>query len=138
MRLVIFREGSFFTIWALDLSVHPDPEDCPAKSFFAALERSSQRTLTNLLTRHADKGAIKNDKKSRHLGDGIYEFKTTQGDRLLYFYDGLGTTILTHGFQKGAQVQAEIKKAKDLRAKWRSSPGGKNFRDSLEGRSRTR
>jgi hypothetical protein len=66
--------------------------------------------------RHADYGPLKNNRKSRHIEKYryIYEFKTMQGDRLLYFYLPNRRTVLTHGFHKGVPAQKEYKKAESM------------------------
>lgn len=67
---------------------------------------------------HAEAGPILNEQKSRLLRDDIYEFKTTQGARLLYFYTLDRRTMLTNGFQKGDNLDAAIRRAKDMRSAW--------------------
>jgi hypothetical protein len=77
--------------------------------------------MINVLRLHAEAGPIWNEQKSRELWDSIYEFKTTQGARLLYFYAPGGMTILTHGFHKGGNLKVEVQRAKEMRATWEAS-----------------
>jgi putative component of toxin-antitoxin plasmid stabilization module len=70
----------------------------------------------NTFLAHAERGPLKNETRSRALGGGIFELKTRQGDRLLYFYYGLRTTVLANGFKKGARLRDEVRRAERLRA----------------------
>jgi len=81
--------------------------------------------MLNVLRRHAEAGQILNEQKSRLLGDGIFEFKSRQGDRLLWFYppSRSGETIITHGFHKGAPLRSEIQRAKQLRDQYHEEVG---------------
>jgi hypothetical protein len=127
MRLSLVRRGSRFDIYALAEGEegHGGSEDCPAQACIASASRAIKLSLTNLLLRHADHGPIYNEQKSRELMDGIFEFKTTQGARILYFYDRTGRTILTHGFDKCSdrRLTREIDRALLLIARWREEVG---------------
>ena len=61
-----------------------------------------------------------NETKSRKLSEEIYEFKSRQGDRLLYFYPPgrRGETIVTHGFHKGRPLGVELGRAERLRRQY--------------------
>ena len=76
--------------------------------------------MLNVLRQHAMAGPVLNEQKSRLLEDGIYEFKSRQGDRLLYFYSPVqrGLTILTHGFHKGSRLRVEIARANSMRSEY--------------------
>ncbi|MDO8690312.1 MAG: type II toxin-antitoxin system RelE/ParE family toxin [Dehalococcoidia bacterium] len=84
------------------------------------LPEPTGRQLTNVLRMHVELGRILNERKSRYLRDGIYEFKTTDGARLLYFFSPDGKTILTHGFKKAKEkvTNTEIDRAVDLKERW--------------------
>ena len=127
MRLVEILSGAVYTIWALDLASGGEPENCPAKLFLVELGRThprASRELAVILDRHANYGPIKNEQKSRSLGDGIFEFKASQGQghRILYFYQQGSMTILTHGFPKknNRQTEAEKQRAIGFRDRWRA------------------
>ena len=86
---------------------------------------ASHKTLVAVLKLHADNGPIHNERKSRLLkgSDGIYEFKSRQGDRITYFYPSgeRGVTILTHGFHKGDKgdnVNTQIRRAENLKSRY--------------------
>jgi len=80
----------------------------------------------------ADHGPPENKEKCRHLEEGIYEFKTSGGIRVLWFWDEDRMIVCTHAFVKKQQKTplGEIEKAKRLR--------GRYFRDKSAGESRIR
>jgi phage-related protein len=121
MKLAAVRQGRAFVVRAIDLSDDPHTVDCPALDFIGSLSKDSQKSLVAVLVLHAEHGPILNEQKSRELEDGTYEFKNRQGARILYFYEPNKVTILTHGFQKGANIRTEIARARRLRDSWRAS-----------------
>jgi hypothetical protein len=106
-----------FDIFAVNLSGDAII-DCPAKRFIDGLKPKEKKSLVNILNLHAEKGPITNEQKSRKLRNGIFEFKTQQGSRVLYFYSGRRRTILSHGFPKckPGELAEEIAKAMRYRA----------------------
>ncbi len=68
-------------------------------------------------------GRIRSQVRSRHLNEGIYEFKSHKGDRMLYFYSSDGRVIVTHGFKKTTNkiTAREIQRAKSVRDRWEDS-----------------
>ena len=114
--MIEVTEGSAFTIYALDLATGSQPADCPAMEFIESLSDPSRKSLVNTLLAHAQQGPLRNATRSRGLGNGIFEFKTRQGDRLMFFYYGPRTTILANGFKKGAKLREEMRRAERLRA----------------------
>jgi hypothetical protein len=116
MKLKLLKTGKMFSIYAVVL----DNGTCPAWSFLEQVRRrdlASHKSLVNTLTRHADYGEIRNERKSRVIKGRrkLLEFKTNQGDRLLYFYLPDQKTVLTHGFHKGASESDEYDKAEAIR-----------------------
>ena len=98
--------------------------DCPAEEFLKLLERNdkaSYKALAHILVRHADYGVLRNREKSKVIsGRGnLLEFKTRNGDRLIYFFLPGHRTILTHGFHKGAVASAEYNRAEKIRDQYR-------------------
>jgi len=123
MILRLLKSGSVFSIYAIVL----DDDSCPADDFIKQLKHqdsASHKSLVNILTRHADHGEIRNKRKSRVIEDreNLLEFKTHQGDRLVYFYLPGRMTILTHGFHKGVPASAEYYRAEAMRDQY--SRGG--------------
>ena len=125
MKLRLVTKGRRFILYAIDLSDDPGVSNCPVMEFLDDLKRStpaSHKTLVAVLKLHADNGPIHNERKSRMLkgGDGIYEFKSRQGDRIAYFYPSgrRGITIITHGFHKGDNVRTQIRRAENLRNRY--------------------
>lgn len=132
MRLKLILRGAAATVYAIDLAEGAGGGDSPAWTFMEELVRlrqPSHRSMTRLLELHANSGPVRNQQKSRLLRDGIWEFKTRQNDRLLYFFHGEGRTILTHGFHhrgghEGNRLRAEVDRALALRARYLQSLGG--------------
>ena len=125
MRLIPIMKGAKFSILALDTSDDVSIKACPAEEFITQMNESSKRSLAAILKRHKDHGPILNEVKSRLLWQGIYEFKTRQGDRMYYFYDSGRLTILTHGSirPKKRQLSAEVTRAVSLKSLYFSSKG---------------
>lgn len=116
MRLAIQYSGQKFIICAIVCN----DESCAVVDFLEQVKRdniASHRSLVNIIKRHADSGVIRNVRKSRVIRGrrNLLEFKSKQGDRLLYFYGPHGITVLVHGFHKGAPEQAEYDKAEAMR-----------------------
>ena len=120
----LLLEGTVFGIYALRRS-RDGVDHCPALEFINRMTESSRKSMLGVLRRHADFGPILNEQKSRQLRDDIYEFKSRQGDRLLWFYSPShrGLTIITHGFHKGARLRTEIERAIALRLEYLQSLG---------------
>jgi len=109
-----------FSMYAVVL----DNGTCPAEDFLEQVKQrdpASHKSLVNIIARHADYGQIRNKRKSRFIKDrgGLLEFKTHQGDRLVYFYLPDRRTVLTHGFHKGAFASDEFDKAEAMRDQYR-------------------
>ena len=116
MILRLLKNGSVFNIYAIVL----DDDSCPTDDFLSQLKHqdlASHKSLVNILTRHAEHGEIRNKRKSRVIEDreNLLEFKTYQGDRLVYFYLPRRMTVLTHGFHKGVLASAEYDRAEAMR-----------------------
>lgn len=117
MRVSLQQDGALFRIYALVL----DNGDCPAIEFMERLKRdapASHKSLVNRYNRLAQHGPSFDERQSRPIKgyDGLYEFKSRQGDRLLYFYlpRERRAIAVTHGFHKGAPARAEYARAQRL------------------------
>ena len=119
MDLTLLEEGPVFVVYALSWT-RGGSDYCPAREFIGSVSAASRRSLLGVLRHHAVTGPIPNTGKSRLLEDGIFEFKSRRGDRLLYFYHPWrrGVTIVTHGFRKGARLRTEIERAHTLRREY--------------------
>ncbi len=135
MRRRLIYEGHLFRVDAIDFTDERHESGCPAVDFMASLDPSDQKTLTHLISCHAEKGRVSNDRKSKELRNGIFEFKTDVGARLLWFYPGeRRLTILTHGMKKGEEEDPHIDRAIRYRDAYLAAfpppkqPGGKKRR----------
>jgi hypothetical protein len=95
-----------------------DDGSCPAVDFLEQVKQNdpaSHKSLVKIYTIHADHGPIRNIRKSRYVRRNLFEFKSYQGDRIIYFYLPDGKTVLTHGFHKGTPAEVEYRKAEGIR-----------------------
>ncbi|WP_372796436.1 type II toxin-antitoxin system RelE/ParE family toxin [Pontiella sp.] len=69
--------------------------------------------LNALLARTLEHGVPKNRQKCNTLGNGLFEFKTRGGLRLVWFWDEQKMIVCTHGFTKARPKtpRKEIEKA---------------------------
>ena len=116
MELRRLITGSRFSIDAVVLN----NGDCPADNYLEQVKQNdlaSHKSFVNILTRHANHGEIRNKRKSKVIADrdNLLEFKTYQGDRLVYFYLRGWRTVLTHGFHKGAVLSDEYDRAEKIK-----------------------
>jgi len=119
METQLLLEGSAFAIYTLGRN-RAGLDHSPFLEFLEQISESSRKALLSTIRQHADRGPILNVQRSRHLRNGIFEFKSRQGDRILFFYlEGQrGITIVTHGFRKGARVSTEIQRAINYRTEY--------------------
>lgn len=116
MKLQLIYKGVKSGIYAIVLN----NGNCPADEFLKQLERNdvaSHKSMKSILILHAEHGGIMNYHKSRVIAgrENLLEFKTRNGDRLMYFYLPGRRTILTHGFHKGAVESSEYNRAERIR-----------------------
>lgn len=124
MKLALQYQGQKFNIYAIVCN----DESCPAVGFLEQVRQNnlaSHKSLVNVFKRHVECGPIMNKEKSRHIEErgNLWEFKTRQGDRLLYFYLPGRKTVLVHGFHKGAPVEAEYDNAERMRDQYLREAG---------------
>jgi putative component of toxin-antitoxin plasmid stabilization module len=113
---VRIKHGATYEIYALEHDGH-----CDLREFLLELHRSNSIEFAKLvkdLDRTADSGIIRNPEKFKLLHDGIYEFKTHGGIRVLCFLDGRRIIVLTNGFMKKKKYDSDIQKAINLRVKY--------------------
>ena len=81
-------------------------DESPAIEFLEQLKLSnpqSHKKMVERYKRHAEIGPSRNTKHERHIvsSGNLWEFKTPQGDRLLYFNHSHNRVILSDGFHSG-------------------------------------
>ena len=116
MRLQLEYEGQVHNIYA----AIQDNGTSPALEFLNRIKRNtpaSHKSMVNRYERYANHGTIRNTRISRHITNrgNLYEFKTHQGDRLLYFNHPNGGIVLTNGFHKGDPDQRAFDRAENFR-----------------------
>ena len=110
------KSGNEYDIYALE-----EGDRCEIADYLRLLKESNNiefAKLTALFDWTADVGKIKNPQKFKLLDDGIHEFKTHGGVRVLCFFDGRCMVILTNGFMKKKKYEPEIKRALNLKYKY--------------------
>ncbi len=119
MEIRLLTAGSAFDVYA-PMRTRAGIEYCPVLEFLENLTEPSRKSILAVIQQHSARGPISNIQKSRPLGDGIFEFKSRQGDRLLFFYSPMERRqiIVTHGFRKGSRLRTEIDRAIRLRAEY--------------------
>ena len=102
MEAFLYQSGPACRIYLL-----ADGSNCPAEDFLsqaARLHPDEFAKLTKLLDHSCDHGLPKNKQKVNTLGDGLFEFKTIGGLRLIWFWDANRIILCTHGFLKKRQT----------------------------------
>jgi putative component of toxin-antitoxin plasmid stabilization module len=85
MRLETIAGGAWLVVAVVDPRGH-----CPVKEALDTIERDDRTAhaeLAALLSRIAQAGPPRDERRSRHLGAGVFELKTPQGFRIIYFFD---------------------------------------------------
>jgi phage-related protein len=101
MKAYLYQSGPACRIYLL-----ADGSNCPAEAFLtntANLHPDEFAKLTKLLDYSCEHGLPKNKQKVNTLGDGLFEFKTIGGLRLIAFWDTNRMILCTHGFLKKRQ-----------------------------------
>jgi len=109
MRTLVIRSSARYTIRAIAVEAADGGRDpCPTLQFFEGHARgwpTEMAKLAALLTESCENGPPHDENKFKNLKgtDGLYEFKTPQGLRLICFWDDAGLIICTHGYVKYKQ-----------------------------------
>lgn len=97
----------------------------PATEFFDSLEERFRDAYLVRLKKFANTGTLLAPRQLNALEDGIFEFKLSEGPRLLAYHAGRrerGLVVVTHGFVKKS---AKTPPGEIARARW--------IRDEIEG-----
>jgi phage-related protein len=95
------KEGKRHTLYALGNGQAVEALDF--MDDMASKRRKELDKLNALIDRSLDHGPPKNKEKCNFLGDGVWEFKTGGGLRLLWFWDAGQMIVCTHGYVKASQ-----------------------------------
>lgn len=102
MEAILYLSGPACRIYFL-----AEGSNCPSESFLttaAHLQPDEFAKLTKLLDYSCEHGLPKNKQKVNTLGDGLFEFKTIGGLRLIGFWDANRIILCTNGFLKKRQT----------------------------------
>lgn len=96
---------------------------CPVRRFLEQLHRDApaeHHQVMGGLRVLADCGRITNERRVRHLGDGIYELKTRGGIRVLYFVDEGRVVVCTDAVRKPKTRQLAwlVRRSRTVRASY--------------------
>jgi phage-related protein len=113
MQAYLFQSGPHASIYLLGKG-----NNRPAEEFLTTVADDHPEEfakLLSLLDHSCTHGLPKNKQKINTLGDGLFEFKTIGGLRLVWFWDAHRVILCTHGFVKKRQdtPRGEIKTASD-------------------------
>lgn len=98
VRLKEIKSGDWCKIYA-----YGTKKQCPVFDFFKEQQKERPKELAKLLATlqtTVNNGPPKNKQKCNSLGDKLFEFKTTGGLRLVFFWDCNRIIVTTHGFLK--------------------------------------
>jgi mRNA-degrading endonuclease RelE of RelBE toxin-antitoxin system len=123
MKTLPIRTGEHLTIRAIAGAADEAGRNrCATLAFFqeqARLRPKEFDKLSALLTRVANDGPLNDPDKFKELKgeDGLCEFKTSGGLRLLCFWDEGSLIVTTHGYLKDKQKapKRELERAQKLR-----------------------
>jgi phage-related protein len=96
---------------------------CQIQDYISALQEEDKKKVVALLNLFCQNGPPVNEEKFRHLGDEIWELKTSSGIRILSFFltpSWRKRLVLTHGFRKPHKkvLQREKRKAMEWREEY--------------------
>jgi hypothetical protein len=104
------RRGAYFRLIAVGAQ-NNDKIHLPYLDFLQAAQHSAPREwpkLVRIIDHTADAGPPRDEEKSKPLREGIFEFRTKGGLRLLWFYDEGRVVICVNGYIKqGQKIPAE-------------------------------
>jgi mRNA-degrading endonuclease RelE of RelBE toxin-antitoxin system len=126
MKTLLIRSGERLTIRAIAGAADERGRDrCATLAFFqehARLRPKEFEKLSALLQRVANDGPPNEINKFKELKgeDGLCEFKTSGGLRLLCFWDEGSLIVTTHGYLKDKQraPKRELETAQSLRSRY--------------------
>ena len=101
MQAYLYQSGPHASIYLLAKG-----NNRPAEEFLMKVADNQPEEfakLTSLLDYSCAHGLPKNKQKINTLGNGLFEFKTIGGLRLIWFWDANRVILCTHGFVKKRQ-----------------------------------
>lgn len=101
----------------------------PFAEWFASLPRQAKDQCLAKVTLLGDRGHELRRPAAENLGGGIYELRAKSNNvnyRMLYFFEGRRTAVLTHGFSKQQPEvpQREIALARNRMSLYSADPKG--------------
>ena len=122
MKTLVIRRGDRLTIRAIATATDdPNWDKCETLAFFKEHAEGWPKEMEKLgaiLSDACENGPPRDETKFKRLPgtDGLYEFKSPQGLRLICFWDEGGLIICSHGYVKDAQKapKHEIQKGQKI------------------------
>ena len=116
MRLTVIASSTWIAAAAVD-----DRGRCSVREALdevGVTDQEAHAQLLALLGRVSQGGPPRDERRSRHLGEGIFELKTPRGFRLVYFFERRRLIMCSELCKKPKprELQAIVRRARDLRA----------------------
>ncbi len=89
-------------------------------------DRDAHAQIVALLGRIGRTGPPKDERRSRHLGDGVFELKTPRGFRLIYFFGPRRTMVCSDlcSRPKPSELRRLTRRVRDLREAYLAASAG--------------
>jgi putative component of toxin-antitoxin plasmid stabilization module len=116
MRLTVITSSTWIIAAVVD-----DRGRCSIREALDAVavtDRAAHAQLLALLDKTALAGPPRDERRSRHLGEGVFELKTPRGFRLVYFFERRRLIVCSELCKKPKprELQGIIRRAQHLRA----------------------
>jgi Phage derived protein Gp49-like (DUF891). len=116
MRLTVITSSTWIIAAVVD-----DRGRCSVREALDAVavtDRAAHAQLLALLDKASVAGPPRDERRSRHLGEGIFELKTPRGFRLVYFFEQRRLIVCSELCRKPKprELRGIIRRARGLRA----------------------
>ncbi len=124
MRVAVITSSSWIVVATID-----DRGRCAVRDELDLIvldDRDAHAQIIAVLGRVAVTGPPKDERRSRHLDDGIFELKTPRRSRLIYFFGPRRTMVCTDICKKPGPTELRrlIRRARDFRETYLAASAG--------------